>query len=218
MNPEVDNFIAKAKHWPAELEALRAIVLECGLEENLKWKQPCYAYKGTNVMIMGEFKRACIINFFKGALLQDAEGLLHKPGENTQATRMFEFTSVQEILSLKATIKAYIFEAIAIEENGLKVEMKDNTKLEMVDELVEIFKENKALKTAFEELTPGRQRAYHIHFSGTNNPKTRIDRIEKYTNRILNGKGFNDCVCGLSKKMPGCDGSHKFLDNKDFKL
>jgi uncharacterized protein YdeI (YjbR/CyaY-like superfamily) len=212
MNPEVDNFIAKAKYWPAELEALRAIVLECGLEENLKWKQPCYAHKGTNVMIMGEFKRACIINFFKGALLQDAEGLLHKPGENTQATRMFEFTSVNEILALKATIKAYIFEAISLEENGLKVEMKDNTKLEFVEELYAKFEQDAAFKVAFQSLTPGKQRAYHIHFSGTKQPKTRIDRIEKYTDRILKGKGFHDCVCGHSKRMPTCDGSHKFFN------
>jgi uncharacterized protein YdeI (YjbR/CyaY-like superfamily) len=217
MNPEVDNFIAKVKHWPAELEALRAIILECGLEENLKWKQPCYAHKGTNVMIMGEFKRACIINFFKGALLQDAEGLLHKPGENTQATRMFEFTSVNEILALKATIKAYIFEAISLEENGLKVEMKDNTKLEFVEELYAKFDQDSNFKAAFQALTPGKQRAYHIHFSGTKQSKTRIDRIEKYTERILNGKGFYDCVCGLSKRMPTCDGSHKYLNMNNLK-
>jgi uncharacterized protein YdeI (YjbR/CyaY-like superfamily) len=212
MNPEIDNFIANAKHWSAELAALRTIILECGLEENLRWKQPCYAYKGTNIMIMGEFKRACILNFFKGALLQDAEGHLKKAGENTQASRMFEFTSVTEILALKATIKAYIFEAISVEDLGLKVEMKDNTQLEFVEELYAKFEQNAAFKAAFQALTPGKQRAYHIHFSGTKNPKTRIDRIEKYAGRILKGQGFYDCVCGLSKRMPTCDGSHKFLN------
>jgi uncharacterized protein YdeI (YjbR/CyaY-like superfamily) len=211
MNPKVDDFISNAKKWQPEIEQLRLLLLNCGLTEEFKWHTPCYSFQGNNVAIIGSFKEYCALSFFKGTLLQDTQGILCKPGENSQAVRFFKFTNLDEIIEQQAIIKAYIYEAIEIEKAGLKVNFKNNTELELVDELQNALDKNPDLKVAFHALTPGRQRAYILYFSAPKQSKTRETRIEKYTPRILDGKGFNDCTCGLSKKMPNCDGSHKYI-------
>jgi len=144
-------------------------------------------------------------------LSQDSNGLLSKPGENSQAVRVLKFTNFQKIIKQKSTINSYIYEDIELEEADLKVIFKSNTALELVTELQTALDKNPSLKTAFKALTPGRQRAYNLYFSAAKQSKTRETRIENYIPRILNGKGFNDCICGLSKKMPTCDGSHKYI-------
>ena len=209
MNSNVDAYLEKLKNFRDEIEALRAIVLECGLTEVYKWRAPCYTFNNTNILILGTFKEYCVLSFFKGALLKDENNLLVKPGENSQSTMMFKFTEVSEITKLKATIKAYIYEAIEVEKAGLKVVLKKHSDIEFVEELMTMLDENAALNSAFNALTPGRQRAYNLFFSGAKQSKTRVSRIEKYIPRILDGKGINDCVCGLSRRMPNCDGSHK---------
>ncbi len=211
MNPKVDAFISDAKKWQAEIEHLRQLLLDCGLTEEFKWRAPCYSFQGNNVVLIGCFKNYCALSFFKGTLLQDSNSLLSKPGENSQAMRFFKFTNAQEIQELKPIIKNYIYEAIEIEKAGLKVVFKSNTALELVEEFQIVLDKNPSLNTAFKALTPGRQRAYNLYFSAAKQSKTRQTRIENYIPRILNRKGINDCVCGMSKKMPSCDGSHKHI-------
>jgi uncharacterized protein YdeI (YjbR/CyaY-like superfamily) len=210
MNEKVGDYISKVKKWQAEIKALRAILLEFPLNEELKWGQPCYGYEQRNIIIIGSFKEYIGLSFFKGALLKDAKGLLVKPGENTQSGRLLKFSSLQDITKLKATIKAYIKEAIEIEKLGLKIE-PINTELVLPEELIAQFKKNASFKKAFNALTPGRQRAYNMFFTAAKQAATREKRIEKYKEQIISGKGINDCTCGLSKKMPYCDGSHKQL-------
>lgn len=192
MNSKVDDYLGKTLRWKEELEQLRTIILDCGLTEELKWGSPCYSYRKHNVVIIGELKECCVLSFFKGALLKDTEGILVKPGENTQAARIIKFTGVKEIVKLKATLKAYIFEAIEIEKAGLKVDFKEKTQLVFPEELQNKFKKDTALKTAFNALTPGRQRAYILYFSQPKQSRTRDSRIEKCRQKILNGKGLND--------------------------
>ena len=210
MNIKVSNFISKLKTWKAEMEALRYILLEFQLIEDIKWGIPCYTFENSNVVIIHGFKEYCGLSFFKGALLKDAKGLLVKPGENTQGGRLIKFKSVQEINKLKTTIKSYIKEAIEIEKLGLKIEHRNN-ELVLPEELINQFKKNARFKKAFNGLTPGRQRAYNLFFLAAKQAATRETRIEKYKKQILDGKGINDCTCGLSLKMPYCDGSHKQL-------
>ena len=205
MNPNVDAFISDAKKWQAEIEHLRQLLLDCGLTEEFKWRAPCYCFQGNNVVLIGCFKQYCTLSFFKGTLLQDSNSLLSKPGENSQAMRFLKFTNVQEIQELKSVIINYIYEAIEIEKAGLKVVFKSNTELELAEEFQIILHKNPTLNTAFKALTPGRQRAYNLYFSAPKQSKTRQSRIENYIPRILNGKGINDCVCGMSKKMPSCE-------------
>ena len=209
MNPKVDDYLLRITAWQDELSLLRNILLECGLTEEIKWGAPCYLFENANIIILHNFKAYCAIGFFKGALLKDAKGLLKKPGENTQGSRVFPFLNTKEIVKQKALIKAYIFEAIEIEKAGLKI-TTSAAAIEIPEELEQQFKKNAAFKKAFYQLTPGRQRAYLIHFTGAKQSATRTSRIEKFIPQILCGKGFNDCTCGLSKKMPICDGSHKF--------
>jgi len=211
MNQKIDNYISELSKFKKEIEQLRAIALDCGLIEELKWGVPCYMYQKTNIIMLGTFKEFCIISFLKGVLLNDADGILTQQGENVQSGRVIKFTNVKEIIKLKATIKAYIFEAIEIERAGLKVEMKKTEEFDTPEELKETLKKDAKFKKAWEALTPGRQRGYLLHFSGSKNSQTRQSRIEAYTSRILIGKGIHDCICGLSKKMPSCDGSHKQL-------
>jgi len=213
-NPTLNNYFEEANRWQIELSLLRSIALECGLTEELKWKQPCYTFQGKNICIIGSFKGFCALLFFKGALLDNAHQLLVKAGENSQAGRQIRFTKPSEINEQTALIKAVVFEAIEVENTGLKVESQIKDELILVDEFTSILKENTVLKTAFEKLTPGRKRAYNLFFSAAKQSKTRIERIEKYSQRILDGKGINDCTCGLSKRMPNCDGSHKSLKIK----
>lgn len=164
MNPKVDEFLDTAKKWQEEMKQLRSILLDCQLTEAFKWRAPCYLFQKTNIIIIGAFKNYCTLSFFKGALLKDTS-ILVPPGDNSQAVRMMKFTNVQEIVAMEALIKAYIYEAMEIEETGLKIDFKAKKELVLVDELLAKFEKNPALKTAFEGLTPGRRRAYHLHFS-----------------------------------------------------
>ena len=211
MNSLVDDYLKKVKNWKDELTVLRSIVLESGLVEELKWRNPCYTFDGKNIVIIGGFKEFCVLSFFKGILLSDPEKILKQQGENTQSARIIPFTSVSEILLQKHTILAYIYEAVEIERQGLQVEFKKTTESDFPIELENKFKEIPDLKEAFLALTPGRQRAYLLYFKAPVQSKTRDSRIDSSLLRIFYGKGINDCVCGLSKKMPGCDGSHKSL-------
>jgi uncharacterized protein YdeI (YjbR/CyaY-like superfamily) len=211
MNPSVDEFLEKTDKWKVELTVLRNIMLDCQLIETLKWGQPCYMFNKTNVVILANFKESCAVSFLKGALLSDTENLLVKPGENSQSGRFLRFKSVDEIIEKEAIIKAYVFEAIEVEKVGLKVAPRDPESEPLIPELTQRFEENPTLKTAFEALTPGRQRAYNLFFNAAKQSATRLSRIDSYTERIMNRKGINDCVCGLSKRMPSCDGSHKEL-------
>lgn len=211
MNSSVDLFIESSQQWNQELLALRSIVLSCGLKEEFKWKQPCYTYNSKNILILANFKKNCAIGFFKGALLSNNERLLTKPGENSQHIRQIRFTSTQSIADNQDKIKAYIFEAIEIEKAGLKIITNSNT-MPQSAEMKAYFLNNPAVETAFYALTPGRQRAYLLFINSAKQSKTRETRIQTYSNRILNGFGLNDCTCGLSQRMPNCDGSHKLLN------
>lgn len=211
MASEVDHFFKDAKNWSKELNALRKILKNTELLEELKWKQACYTYQGKNILILGGLKDACILSFFKGVLLKDNHNLLDIPGKNTQSARYIKFKDTKQIESAKDILLAYIQEAISIEEKGLKVDFKSNDALEIPEELKLIFDENPNFKIAFKKLTAGRQKGYLLHFSQAKQSKTRTSRIEKNIQRIQDGYGFYDCTCGLSKRMPNCDGSHKSI-------
>jgi len=211
MNPKVDEFLNKVTKWHSELEKLRAIVLDCQLAEELKWGVPCYTFQKGNIVLIHGFKEYCALLFMKGALLNDSNGILIQQTENVQGGRQIRFTSLEQIIEQEAILKAYIFEAIEVEKAGLKVALKPHAEYAIPEEFQLKMAENSLLKPAFESLTPGRQRAYILHFSGSKQAKTREARIENYTERILMGKGLNDCICGMSKRMPSCDGSHKYL-------
>jgi uncharacterized protein YdeI (YjbR/CyaY-like superfamily) len=178
--------------WQAELAALRALVLASGLTEECKWGVPCYTFEKGNVVLIHAFKEYCALLFFKGALLKDAKGILIQQTENVQSARQLRFTDVRDIVALKSTIKAYLQEAISVEKAGLKVSMKPTAEFAMPEELQVKLDESPALKTAFEALTPGRQRGYLLHFAAAKQSKTRQARIEKCTPQILNGKGLLD--------------------------
>lgn len=192
MNPKVDKFLSKAGKWQEEFEKLRMIILDCGLTEEFKWGQPCYEYQGGNIVLMHGFKEYCALLFFKGALLNDANGILVQQTENVQAARQVRFTNVREIVKLEAILKAYIYEAVEVEKAGLKVPLKKTAEFKMPEELQNKLNKIPALKTAFKALTPGRQRAYILYFSAPKQSKTREARVEKYMEQILNGKGLND--------------------------
>jgi len=212
MIPEVNQYIEDEAQWKEEMKLCRRLLLECGLTEEWKWKQPCYTYKNANVAIIGAFKSFCALSFFKGVLLQDTQKLLHKPGENSQSGRIFKFTDPTEILENEDLIKSYIFEAIEIEKQGLKVDFKQKKELIFPEEMDDIFNDDVEFKTAFEALTPGKKRGYNLFWTGAKQSETRKTRILKYRDRILDGKGIHDCVCGLSKRYPRCDGSHKQME------
>jgi len=192
MNPGVDFYFDKAEKWQAEYEKLRMIVLDCQLTEELKWGCPCYTFQKANIVLIHGFKEYCALLFFKGALLQDANGILIRQTENVQAGRQIRFTNVREIIELETTLKAYIYEAIEVEKAGLKVSFKKATEYIIPDEFQLKLDEIPALKTAFEALTPGRQRAYIYYFSQPKQSKTRESRVGKYIPQILNGKGLDD--------------------------
>lgn len=192
MNPKVDFYFDKNEAWQKEIEKMRSIVLDCGLTEELKWGCPCYQYNETNVVLIHVFKEYCAFLFFKGALLNDPNGILVQQTENVQAARQIRFTNLKEIVKLEATIKAYIYEAIEVEKAGLTVKLKKTSEFNMPEEFRQRLNKNKALRTAFESLTPGRQRAYLLHFSSAKQAKTRESRIEKYIPQILEGKGIDD--------------------------
>jgi uncharacterized protein YdeI (YjbR/CyaY-like superfamily) len=192
MNPKVDFYFDKAKKWQEELEQLRRIVLDCGLTEELKWGCPCYTFQKRNIVLIHVFKEYCALLFFKGALLNDPNGILVQQTKNVQAARQIRFANVREIVKLKPILKAYIYEAIDVEKAGLKVDLKKTTEFEIPQEFQNKLDKTPALKTAFQALTPGRQRAYLLHFSAPKQSKTRESRVEKCTQQILNGRGLND--------------------------
>jgi uncharacterized protein YdeI (YjbR/CyaY-like superfamily) len=192
MNPSVDFYFDKAKKWQKELEQLRMIILDCGLTEELKWGVPCYTLQKSNIVLIHVFKEYCAILFFKGALLHDTNGILIRQTENVQAARQIRFTNVREIVKMKSILKAYIYEAIEVEKAGLKVKLKKTSAFKIPEEFQTKLEKIPGLKTAFNALTPGRQRAYLFYFSGAKQSKTRASRVEKYIRQILNGKGLDD--------------------------
>ncbi|MEI6290692.1 MAG: YdeI/OmpD-associated family protein [Chloroflexota bacterium] len=191
-NPKVDFYFDKEKQWQAEYKKLRSILLDCQLEEDLKWGCACYTLQKSNIILIHGFKEYCALLIFKGALLKDNKGILVQQTENVQAGRQIRFTSVKQIEEMESTIKEYIFEAIDVEKSGLKVEYKKNTELIFPEEFQNKLQEIPALKTAFEALTPGRQRAYNLYFTAPKQSKTREARVEKYIPQILDGKGLDD--------------------------
>jgi uncharacterized protein YdeI (YjbR/CyaY-like superfamily) len=192
LNPQVDAFIAREKRWPTEVIELRRIALASGLTEDLKWGVPCYTLNGSNVVILHTFKEYCAYLFFKGALMKDEAHLLIQQTENVQAMRQVRFTSLDQIMELEPMLNAYIQEAIAIEKSGAKVNMKDTSEFKVPEEFEQALDADAKLKTAFQSLTPGRQRAYLLFFGAPKQVKTRLERIEKYRPVILAGKGLND--------------------------
>ncbi len=205
-NPKVDVYFAagcgrcslvntpecKVHNWDAELAMLREIVLDCGLDEELKWSHPVYTSQKSNIVLIGAFNENCVLSFFKGALLKDKKGILTKQGENTQSARVIRFTDVQKIIELESVIKSYIHEAIEVEKLGLKVEYKDVLQYEIPEELQNKLDENEAFKNAFNTLTPGRQKGYILHFSQPKQSATRESRITRCVPQIMMGKGLND--------------------------
>lgn len=201
MNPKVDFYFNKAGTWQEEIRKLRTIILDCGLTEELKWGVPCYTYptgstgrkiQSANIVLIHVFKEYCALLFFKGALLNDTNGILIQQTENTQATRQVRFTNIREITRLKPVLKSYIYEAIEVEKAGLKVNFKKAAEFTVPEEFQKKLAKVPALKAAFESLTPGRQRAYLLYFAAPKQSKTRESRIEKYMKQILHGKGLDD--------------------------
>jgi uncharacterized protein YdeI (YjbR/CyaY-like superfamily) len=192
MNPKVDAYLSKAKKWQEEMDKLRMILLDCRLTEELKWGKPCYTFQKSNIVLIVGFKEYCALIFCKGALLNDTNGILIKPGENTQAGRQIRFTNLRKIIEMETILKAYIHQAVEAEKAGLEVNYKKNTELIFPEEFQNKLSEIPALKTAFDALTPGRQRGYILYFSAPKQSKTRASRIVKCLQQILNGKGLND--------------------------
>src|SRR5260221_10245324 len=192
MNPKVDFYFDKTKKWQKESERLRTIVLDCGLTEELKWGCPCYTFQKSNIVLIHVFKEYCALLFFKGALLSDANDILIQQTKNVQSARQIRFTNLREIVEIERVVKSYIYEAIEVEKAGLKVSLKKTADLVLPEEFKKKLDKMPALKTAFNGLTPGRQRAYIFHFSAPKQSKTRESRVEKYVKHILNGKGLDD--------------------------
>jgi len=201
MNPKVDWFFDKATKWQKEYEKLRKIILDCGLSEELKWGCPCYtcptgssgrAFENKNIILIHGFKEYCAVLFFKGALLNDTDGILIQQTENVQVTRQVRFTNIREIVKMERILKAYIYEAIEVERVGLKVKLKKTSDFKIPEEFQSKLDKMPGLKTAFDKLTPGRQRSYIFHFSQPKQSKTRAARVEKYLMQILKGKGLDD--------------------------
>jgi uncharacterized protein YdeI (YjbR/CyaY-like superfamily) len=190
VNPKVDAYIGRSEKWPAEMNELRPVLLGCGLTEAIKWGKPCYSHEGSNIAILQEMKDFLALMFFKGALLEDPESVLEEQGPNSRSARRMCFTSVEDVARLADTVKAYVEEAIDVEQAGL--ELGPTPDLVPVEELQHRLDEDPALKAAFEALTPGRQREYNLYFSDAKQAKTRAARVEKYAPKILDGKGFRD--------------------------
>jgi uncharacterized protein YdeI (YjbR/CyaY-like superfamily) len=192
MNPKVDFYFSKAKKWQEEIKKLRMIILDCQLTEELKWGVPCYLFQKSNIVLIHVFKEYCALLFFKGALLNDANGILIQQTKNVQAGRQIRFTNVRKIVEMETILKAYIYKAIEVEKAGLKVNFKENTEFIIPEEFQRKLDEIPSFKVAFDALTPGRKRAYIFYFSAPKQSKTRESRVEKCTQKILNGKGLND--------------------------
>ncbi|MEZ4888644.1 MAG: YdeI family protein [Chitinophagales bacterium] len=189
---KVDKFIEKQKRWKEESKLLRKICLECGLEEDFKWMHPCYTFQGKNIVLIHGFKEYCALLFHKGALLKDTNNILIQQTENVQAARQIRFTNKKEIVDLEEIIKVYIYEAVEVEKAGVEVQMKKTSEFNMPDEFKKALENDHELESAFQALTPGRQRGYLLYFSQAKQSKTRALRIEKYIPKIFEGKGLND--------------------------
>lgn len=206
MNPEIDSYLqegcgrcslggtpqCKVHGWQQELKYLRQLVLSCGLKEELKWSVPCYTHNGHVIVMVAAFKENATLSFFKGALLKDENGILKKPGKNSQAGRVIRFTNIEEIIALEDVLKTYIFEAVEVDEQGKKVTYKNIRDYEVPEEFQERLDADADLKEAFEALTPGRQKGYLLYFAGAKQSKTRASRVEKYMPKIMKGLGFHD--------------------------
>jgi uncharacterized protein YdeI (YjbR/CyaY-like superfamily) len=191
-NPKVDAFLKRSAPWESEFTKLRELILETEMTEELKWGQPCYTINDGNVVLMHGFKSYCALLFIKGSLLKDPKKILIQQTENVQAGRQIRFTSLQDILDQEENIRAYLKEAIEVEKAGLEVPFKKVSEFTVPEELVAKFYELSDFKTAFYALTPGRQRAYLLYFSGSKQSSTRTNRIEKSIEQIMDGKGLND--------------------------
>jgi len=192
MNPEVNWFFTKPTKWQEEYAELRMLVLECGLEEELKWGCPCYTLQKNNIVLIHGFKNYCALLFMQGALLKDPKKILVQQTENVQSARQIRFTNINDIIKNRSTLKTYIKEAVSIYKAGLKVEFKKTTEYKIPQEFQTVLDDMPDLKIAFEALTPGRQRGYLLYFSAPKQSKTRETRIEKYLQQILDGKGLED--------------------------
>jgi uncharacterized protein YdeI (YjbR/CyaY-like superfamily) len=191
-NPKVDWYFDKAEKWQEEVRKLRTIILDCGLSEELKWGKPCYTLGKDNIVLIHTFKEYCALLFMKGALLKDPQSLLIQQTENVQSARQIRFSNLREIIKLESTIKAYVKEAIEVEKAGLEIDFKKTKEFTIPEEFQQQLDKNASLKSAFEELTPGRQRGYLLYFSGAKQSKTREARVEKCMPRILDGLGLDD--------------------------
>jgi uncharacterized protein YdeI (YjbR/CyaY-like superfamily) len=214
MQERINTFFEKGSAWQECMQALRKIVLQCGLDETMKWNVPCYMHEGKNILLLHGFKHYCAINFFKGALLSDKEQLLIQQTENVQEGRQIRYTDALNIKKQAPILEAYIKEAIAIEQNKIKLPLPEKKSQHLPDELLQQFSNNASLEAAFKALTPGRQRGYLLHFTEAKQSATVTKRILAAQSKILMGKGLHDCTCGLSKRMPQCDGSHKLMSIK----
>ena len=192
MNPKVDWFFNKAGKWQKEFSELRRIALACDLTEELKWGRPCYTFERKNIVLVHGFKEYCALLFFKGVLLKDPKRILVQQTGNAQGIRQVRFTDIREIVKLKKTLKAYIYEAIKVEEAGLKVKYKKTSDFKIPEEFQVQLDKSLALKKAFDGLTPGRQRGYILYFSSAKQSKTREARVKKYRKQILEGRGLED--------------------------
>ena len=192
MNPKVDWYFSKNEKWEKEINKLRTIILDCGLTEELKWSSPCYTYGNNNIVLIHVFKEYCAVLFFKGALLNDSNGILIQQTKNVQSARQVRFTNIQEVVKLEKILKTYIYEAIEVEKAGLKVKLKKTSDFKIPEEFQKKLDKMVTLKKAFESLTPGRQRGYIFYFSQAKQSKTRESRVEKYIPQILKGKGLDD--------------------------
>ena len=191
-NPKVDWYFNKARQWKPESDKLRAIILGCGLTEELRWGKPCYTLEGKNIVLIHGFKEYCAVLFFKGVLLKDPKRILIQQTENVQSARQMRFTNLRKIVETEPTIKAYINEAIEVERAGLKVNLKETSDYKVPEEFKNKLDGNPALKKAFAGLTPERQRGYLFYFSQARQSKTREARVEEWMPQILKGKGLDD--------------------------
>lgn len=211
-NSEVDIFFEEQEKWKQELFLLRKIVLISGLSETLKWRTACYTDQGKNIALLGSTKSFCSLSFLKGVLLKDKQNLLTKPGENSQSARYLAFQSVSEIREKEGLILRYLEEAKTVERSGKTINRLQVIEEDYPEVLRQVLAEDHEFKNAFESLTEGRKRGYLIFINAAKQEETKRNRLAKYRERILSGKGINDCVCGHSKRMPNCDGSHKYYE------
>jgi uncharacterized protein YdeI (YjbR/CyaY-like superfamily) len=190
MNTRVDEYIGGSQRWPDEMAALRKLLVNCELTEEIKWGKPCYHHEGRNIVIMQEMKDFLALMFFKGALLQDPEGLLEQQGPNSRSARRMCFTSVDDVARSADAVRAYVAEAIDVEEAGLQVDPAPD--LVLVEELQDRLDRDPSLKAAFRALTPGRQREYDLYVRGAKQATTRVARVEKNVQKILDGRGLRE--------------------------